>query len=150
MKKINGLFILFFILLIYGCNSVDSSTDIYMFPNNIPPYYISSLEDIVETHGELENKTRFDEFINHVYQGKEDHIRVVRYTTEGDPILHDLEYDGKIVKSITDTRRDQYVQGSIIQTTCTSIEEVETNESTEYILKDCERNGDKNILSIKK
>lgn len=121
-----------------------------MFPNNIPPYYISSLEDIVETHGELENKTRFDEFINHVYQGKEDHIRVVRYTKEGDPILHDLEYDGEIVKLIIDTRRDQYSQGSITQTTCTSIEEVETNESTEYILKDCERIGDKNILSIKK
>ena len=150
VKKINGLLILSFILLIYGCNGgADSSTDIYMFPENIPNY-ISSLEDIVDTHGELKNKERFDEFLNNVYQGKEDRIRVVRYTTEGDPMLHDLEYDGEIIKSTTDTRRDQYGHGRITQTTCTSIEEIETNESTEYILKGCDHAIENMIVVIRK
>lgn len=149
MKKNYGLFILFLMLLIYGCNSEDRSTDINMFPNNIPNY-ISSLEDIVDTHGEIKNKERFDEFLNNVYQGEEDRIRVVRYTTEGDPMLHELEYDGEIINSTTDTRRDQYGHGSITQTTCTSIEEVETNESIKYILEGCEHAIDNIILVIRK
>ena len=38
-----------------------------------------------------------------------DYDRVVKYTEEGDPILHELEYDGETLKSVEDNRRDQYV-----------------------------------------
>ena len=72
----------------FGCNSEQQIKDIYMYPDNIPPY-IKMPEDIIDTHGKLENKEWFDEFLLHVQQGVEDHIRVVKYTEEGAPILYD-------------------------------------------------------------
>ncbi|TQR19438.1 DUF4362 domain-containing protein [Psychrobacillus vulpis] len=89
---------------------------------------------------------RFSEFLNNVEKGQKDNIRVVRYTEEGDPMLHDLEFDGEVIKSTSDTRRDKFGEGSINNTTCTSIEEVETTERTDYILEGCENIIDNVIL----
>ncbi|KOS61629.1 hypothetical protein AN161_17100 [Lysinibacillus sp. FJAT-14222] len=123
----------------------------YIYPNDIPPPYISTPEDIVDAHADLKNQERFEDFLHNVQQGKEDSIRMVRYTTEGDPIVHELEYDGEIIKSTKDPRRDQYGQGSIIHSACSLIEAVETNESTNYLLENCEPPiEDNNILVIEK
>jgi hypothetical protein len=65
--------------------------------------YNPSDEDIVDSHGEITNSEKFMKFVENVNQGREDKIRVVRYTIEGDPMLHDLEYDGEIITSTTDT-----------------------------------------------
>ncbi|MFT9816492.1 DUF4362 domain-containing protein [Lysinibacillus sp. NPDC056185] len=135
MKKLT---VLFFILLIAGCDRVNSSTDIDMNVNDEPSPYISTPEDIVDTHGEIKNLERFEDFFRNVQLGKEDSIRVAKYTIEGDPILHELKYDGKIIKSTYDSRRDQFGQGSIIHSACSLIDTAETNESTNYLLRDCE------------
>ena len=74
--------------------------------------YNQSPEDIVDSHGEISNLDKFLSFLENVKQGNKDKIRVVRYTTEGDPMLHDLEYDGDVIKSTTDTRRDKFGSGS--------------------------------------
>ncbi|KQL34478.1 hypothetical protein AN959_15700 [Psychrobacillus sp. FJAT-21963] len=113
--------------------------------NNIPNYTPAS-EDVIDMHGEIENKERFQEFLNNVENAKKDSIRVVKYTEKGDPMLHDLEYDGEVIKSTTDTRRDKFGQGSIISTTCTTIEVVETTEKTDYILEGCEDTIDYTVL----
>ena len=63
-------------------------------------------------------------------------------------MLHDLEYNGEVIKSTTDTRRDKFGEGSIINTTCTSIEVVETTERTDYILEGCENTIDNTVLVI--
>ena len=34
---------------------------------------------------------------NNVKEGKEGNLRVVSYTEEVDPMLHDLEYDGEVI-----------------------------------------------------
>ena len=96
-------------------------------------------------HGEIKNIERFEEFLSNIKKGQKDNIRVIRYTVEGDPILRDLEYDGKTIKTTNDTRRDQYGQGSINSTTCTSIEENETTERT-YVLEGCENPIDNIVL----
>jgi hypothetical protein len=57
--------------------------------------YNPSDEDIVDSHGEITNLEKFMKFVENVNQGIEDKIRVVRYTIEGDPMLHDLDFDGK-------------------------------------------------------
>jgi hypothetical protein len=149
MKKINIIFVLFISFFITGCQNTENSTIKNLEQNNIPDYTPAS-EDVIDMHGEIENKERFREFLNNVEKGKEDSIRVVKYTEEGDPILHDLEYDGEVIKSTTDTRRDKFGEGSLINTTCTSIEVVETTERTDYILEGCKNTIDNTVLVIRK
>ncbi|MFJ7934524.1 DUF4362 domain-containing protein [Sporosarcina sp. NPDC096371] len=145
MKKINIIFCLFISFLIAGCQNSENSTIKNLEQNNIPDYTPGS-EDIIGMNGEIENIERFKEFLNNVEKGKNDNIRVVIYTVEGDPMLHELEYDGEVIKSTTDTRRDKFGEGSIINTTCTSIEVVETTERTDYILEGCENGLDNTVL----
>jgi PBP1b-binding outer membrane lipoprotein LpoB len=113
--------------------------------------YNPSDEDIVDTHDQITNLDKFMTFIKNVNDRKEDKIRVVRYTIEGDPMLHDLDYDGEIITSTTDTTRDEYGKGSVITADCTSIDVIETIEGTEYNLSGCNKtNRDNSILVIRK
>lgn len=129
MKK--AIWFVLLLILISGCN------------------YNPSVEDIVDSHGEITNIEKFMKFVENVNQGREDKIRVVRYTTEGDPILHDLEYDGEIITSTTDTTRDEFGNGSVSTATCKSINVKETDETTDYILSGCDKTDrDNSILVI--
>ena len=131
MKKI--IWFMLLLLLMPGCS------------------YNPSDKDIVDTHDQITNLDKFMTFIKNVNDGKEDKIRVVRYTIEGDPMLHDLEYDGEIITSTTDSTRDEYGKGSVITADCTSIDVIETNEGTEYTLSGCNKtNRDNSILVIRK
>lgn len=104
--------------------------------------YNPSDEDIVDT---------FMKFVDNVSQGTKDKIRIVRYTTEGDPILHDLEYDGKIITSTTDTTGDKFGNGNVSTTTCKSIDVKESDGRTDYDLIGCDQtNRDNSILVVRK
>ncbi|MGM9945431.1 MAG: DUF4362 domain-containing protein [Lysinibacillus sp.] len=116
-----------------------------MYPDNIPPY-IKTPEDIVDTHDKLENKERFDEFLLNVQQGVEDHIRVVKYTEEGAPILYDYDFDKEILNVTIDTRRDGFGQRDIVYTTCTSVIVNEAIKGISYILKDCNLQIEDNVI----
>lgn len=95
--------------------------------------YIPSDEDIVSMHGKVTNANRFNLFLKHVQKAEFDEIRIVHYTVEGDPILHDLIYNGNEIHSTLDTRRDKFGEGEIGSTICKSIVE----SKSEYVLKDC-------------
>jgi hypothetical protein len=47
-------------------------------------------------------------FINNVESKKQDKLRIVSYTKEGDAIITDLQYDGNIIKCRTDSTRDRF------------------------------------------
>ncbi|QUG40052.1 DUF4362 domain-containing protein [Psychrobacillus sp. INOP01] len=145
MKKVISLCILFIALIFAGCQNEENSANTIGEQNNVPDYTPSS-EDVVDMHGEIENKERFEEFLNNVEKNQKDSIRVVSYTTEGDPMLKDLEYDGGVIKYTTDTRRDKFGVGSISNTSCTSVEVVETTERTDYLLEGCDNKVDNIIL----
>ncbi|WP_366163990.1 DUF4362 domain-containing protein [Bacillus infantis] len=70
----------------------------------------------------MENLERFLSFITNIHQGSEDTIRVVSYTEEGAPILHELEYDGQVIHSILDMRRDGFGQRMIKERECKSVD----------------------------
>lgn len=138
MKTINVFLLLFLgLLFISGCKGEQKSTDIYVYPDNMPLPYIKVPEDIVDMHGELENKERFDEFLLNVEQGIEDSIRVVRFTTEGAPILYEYDFDKEIIKLKIDSTRDGFGQKEIIHTSCNAIKVDETSNRTSYNLKGC-------------
>jgi hypothetical protein len=134
--------------IIIGCQSEPKKNNPAENQGTISVFQPSP-EDIVNMHGDIENLERFFAFLENVNAGKKDEIRVVSYTEEGAPMLHDLEYDGEVLHSTTDTRRDGYGSGKIDSTTCKKIEVTEKTERTDYDLSGCERtNLDNSILVI--
>ncbi|XXM70622.1 DUF4362 domain-containing protein [Lysinibacillus sphaericus] len=91
--------------------------------------------DIVDTHGKIENLERFEEFYKNVKNGVNDKIRIVTYTVEGDPILQDISFDGKVFESKMDTRRDKYGPGDVEILTCKKIESADDNNKVEHEYK---------------
>ena len=102
-----------------------------------PPEYIQAPEDIVDMHGDITNLERFFAFVEHVEQGEKDKIRIVNYTTEGAPMLHDLEFDGTEIHSIYDSTRDGYGPGSIEEASCKGVTVVKRDSRTDYVLEEC-------------
>lgn len=112
MKRMFAISILFITIVIAGCQDKVSK-------------YKPSSEDVINRYVEVENVERFQEFYHNVLNGKEDTVRVVNYTTEGDPLLHDLEYNGDVIKSTFDTRSDKFGEGNLHTATCNAIEVIE-------------------------
>lgn len=98
--------------------------------------------DVVNTHGYVQNLNRFEEFYGNVKNGVEDRVRIVSYTEEGDPILHDLAFDGTLIHSVRDSRRDTYGNGENVEMICKKIEHVEdgTMANNMFNLSDCNKN----------
>lgn len=77
-----GYFIFIVILtLLIGCSKTTF--------DNEDKQFTPAQTDIVSKHDGIENLTRLKDFIRNVSIGKEDKIRVVSYTKEGDPIISD-------------------------------------------------------------
>ncbi|MBS2968075.1 DUF4362 domain-containing protein [Metabacillus sp. KIGAM252] len=113
--------------------------------------YIPSGRDVVNTHGEVKNHERLLDFISHSEKGVKDKLRVVSYTTEGDAMLQDLEFDGKLIKSRYDSTRDQYGDGDVTYASCKTIEMKEHEEELEYKLTMCGKdNSEMALLTISK
>jgi hypothetical protein len=146
MKRWLKLMILFSLMLA-GCEE-EKQTHFEESNNIKPPDYIQDPGDVVDMHGDITNLEKFYTFVKHVEQGKKDKIRVVSYTTEGAPMLHDLEFNGTSIHSINDSTRDGFGYGRIEETTCKGITEVKTHGRTDYILEDCSNPEGKDLTIL--
>lgn len=104
--------------------------------------------DVVDMHGNIDNLHVMDKFVNDFQNKRKSEVRIVHYTTEGDPILTDLKYDRKTIHYALDTTRDQYGNGSITTKQCQSIGKNETNVEMTYSLQCKGDSEDSNILYI--
>ncbi len=120
-------------------------------PEDKPPEYIQSPNDVINMHGHITNLEKFYEFLEHIQQGEKDRIRVVSYTTEGAPMIHDIKYDGDLIYSTYDSTRDGYGPGSINKSNCRSITARERDSRTEYVLEGCDNEyGEQTVLNVEK
>jgi hypothetical protein len=95
--------------------------------------------DVVNRHGEISNLDKFENFIENVESGAKDEIRITMYTTEGDPIFYNLNYDGNKIQYTYDNSQDGY-SGSgkgIESTSCFNLESRNTENGVEYQLSEC-------------
>lgn len=85
------------------------------------------------------NQEKFEKFIENVTKGKEDGIRIVRYTIEGDPIFDTLNFTGEEIKYIRDNSHDEFGGSDKGEkhATCARLESEETDKGTNYFLVDC-------------
>lgn len=96
-------------------------------------------EDIIEnTHGGVVNGERLYEFYENTVSGEEDQVRVVTYTTEGDPIYQDLIFDGDGIESIEDFREDEFGSGEVVTRQCDSIVILSSETEQVYVLEGCD------------
>lgn len=59
--------------------------------------FTASSEDVIAKNDKIENFNGFTLFLNNIDNKTKDRIRIIQYTTEGDPIIQKLEYDGKLI-----------------------------------------------------
>jgi hypothetical protein len=93
MKKISLLLsILLFILLGCTSNTINKPAGIPLeeLPSHYPPEMAEKNGDYVELFRKTLNASAMDTFLKRVGNEEEAFIRVVRYTTEGDPIIYDF------------------------------------------------------------
>lgn len=160
MKKMTYI-VLFFILIVTlaACNMQVSEN---MSPSadegpqstekDVSKPYVKGVEnvDVLDSHGSIEGIERMRGFYEDVQKGVPTELRLVRYTIEGDPIISDLTYDGKLLEVKYDTTHDAYGSGTITTTSCSNLIEEVNPTNTSYIAVDCNNDfyGMEEILQI--
>lgn len=96
--------------------------------------------------GEVKNIDRFYAFLENINEKESDHIQIIQFTTEGDPIYQDIQFDGTEFTSTVDNSRDEYGSGGIRETVCTELEIEESDERIDYLLKGCENQEEELLL----
>ena len=125
------------IFLIGGCQQKQVTPKITYISGSVQNDYQPSPEDIINKHGEITNLETFQTFMDNIGQRESDEIRIISYTKEGDPMIHELIYDGEFIHSTEDTTRDQHGPGSINSLKCQSIVTEEKEDITDYYLSGC-------------
>lgn len=130
MKKILILLISVFMLMGAGCDrkSFDEA-------------------DIIEnTHGDTVNGDRLYQFYENTVNDEEDSVRVITYTTEGDPIYQDLTYDVTGIESVEDSREDEFGSGEVVTRQCNSIVLLTSETELVYVPEGCDPEDGMNTI----
>jgi hypothetical protein len=147
MKKSIFIFIYLaiFTMIIIGCQSGDVQPEIKEINDSgVAP----ASNEIIESHGSIENIERLDSFVQNVQNQKEDKIQITRHTIEGDPIYHKLNFKGEKIEFEIDSSKDQFGSGEILYYECKTIKKEDTNPETKYILEGCPAPEVRDLLTI--
>jgi hypothetical protein len=125
------LLALILITFLSACNSRPSVND--------PEVNID--DTIEDMHGKVKNAERLEKFYQNTLYGKKDNISIIRYTTEGDPIFHDLGFDGNEIKYTYDNSKDKFGEPDIKSAFCKSLLTSMMENGNEYSLQGCYGNN---------
>lgn len=64
--------------------------------------------DVVDVHGQVTNLEKLENFMIAVDKGTASKLKITTYTTEGDPIIEVLDYNGKTITVSTDNSLDKF------------------------------------------
>lgn len=137
------------LLLLSGCGMGNTKTN--KNENHDKTGTVITSNEIINIHGNVKNLERLDEFVTNVSNQKSDEIRVTHYTIEGDPIYDEVVFNGKQLSITHDTTEDAFGSKERNSYTCQNIERTESKTDLEYMLLDCEADGQKDdtpLLSI--
>ncbi|WP_163536968.1 DUF4362 domain-containing protein [Gracilibacillus sp. YIM 98692] len=100
--------------------------------------------DVIDEHGGIQNTIFFESFMQKVEKEEETQLRVVRYTTEGDPIFYNIQYNGEGAYQIyVDARQDNYgTAENVRQVSCDHMEYYLTeDQSLQFQWTECQNEG---------
>ncbi|SHM38696.1 DUF3221 domain-containing protein [Gracilibacillus kekensis] len=104
---------------------------------------IDNEHDLVETHGDYANLIQLELFRQKVENEKSSNLRLVRHTTEGDLIYHNIQYKDGNYQVFVDATQDEYgVEETVREFACEQFEYYLTEEETlSFDLQNCENEG---------
>ncbi|MEK4648024.1 DUF4362 domain-containing protein [Exiguobacterium sp. FSL W8-0210] len=107
--------------------------------------------DIIVQNG-VTNSDRFESFLKKSKQGKSDQIRITAFTTEGDPVLYDIKYDGKTYQYSSDSSRDQFgsTDDDRKNEVCQQLDKTIVKQEIIYTLRQCAEGADHELLRLLK
>ena len=107
--------------------------------------------DIIVQKG-VTNSDRFEAFLKKSSQGQSDQIRITAFTTEGDPILYDVKYDGKSYQYTSDSSRDQFgtTDDDRKNEICKRLVKTSDKKQSIYTLRKCAEGADHELLRLPK
>ncbi|MGI1805469.1 DUF4362 domain-containing protein [Exiguobacterium sp. TDN 0502] len=105
--------------------------------------------DIIVQKG-VENSDRFESFLKKTKQGESDQIRITAFTTEGDPVLYDVKYDGKSYQYTSDSSRDPFgtTDDDRKNEICKRLVKTSEKEQSVYTLRKCTEGTDHELLRL--
>ncbi|WP_226036600.1 DUF4362 domain-containing protein [Aquibacillus saliphilus] len=93
--------------------------------------------DVTNMHGRIQGWDKMEAFYENMQKGIASDLRVVHYTTEGDPMVTDLTYAGESLEIMHDTSRDAFGSGGISTNDCGNLIKETNYTNTSYIAIDC-------------
>ena len=108
--------------------------------------------DVVFTALGNHNVETFEQFLSNVSNKKEDTIRITHYTHEGDPIFHDLEFDGEVFHYSYDNSYDKNGQPAKEEDVCKEIktEDLDDKQRVAFLISNCSVIDDHYLIEIRK
>lgn len=100
---------------------------------------IEDSDIVIEQKEITANLDKFEAFIGNLENGKEDSIRIVYSTTEGDPIFETLDYNGRTITYTYDNSHDEYggTNKGTQSGTCENLESERSETGRIYRLSGC-------------
>jgi hypothetical protein len=89
-----------------------------MIPKNYPFTEAVKQGDIIYLHGKYTNVDKLPQFMDDVLNQKPSSIRIVHYTTEGDPIIEEINYDAQKITYKYDNSRDSFGSPNLVMKVC--------------------------------
>jgi len=101
---------------------------------------------------DVANSDRFESFLKKSKQGELDQIRITAFTTEGDPVLYDVKYEGKSYHYTSDSSRDQFgtTDDDRKNEVCQQLDKTIVKEQSIYTLRRCAEGEDHELLRLPK
>jgi len=101
---------------------------------------------------DVANSDRFESFLKKSKQGESDQIRITAFTTEGDPVLYDVKYEGKSYHYTSDSSRDQFgtTDDDRKNEVCQQLDKTIVKQKATYTLRKCAEGEDHELLRLPK
>ncbi len=140
------------LVMVSACTlQTDATNPEETLPSKYPPQAAIQRGDVVDIHGNITNLDKLERFITNFEKGQKDFLRITRYTIEGDPVLYELDFNGKSIAYTVDSTRDHFAGTGKGRNTsqCSKIGKEKEKKSTQYYISDCSNSSSKQqILSV--
>lgn len=105
----------------------------------VKPFQVQTTDIVQSVTGAVSNTGRFTAFLHHVQLRQPDHVRIVVMTSEGDPIITTLDYNGTVIDNTVDNSLDRFggTSKGRSREVCTSIVAHTSKSGTAYDLIGC-------------
>ncbi|SET48553.1 protein of unknown function [Salinibacillus kushneri] len=139
------------LLLLIGCSGADNgNTNQGSLISNYDPKHDINKGAVVITNNGVMNIEQLHDFVEKSNKSVKSNLKIVKVTTEGDPIYHYLEFNGTEFIYKVDNTKDEYGDNNPKEIKCSKFTKINNKNKTTYVLQHCNNDKEKVVvLSMK-